>query len=168
MDEEAQRAYEEVPPQRRERIVADLVKKVLLSGIGAVFTTEEGIRSYLGELKLPKDAAQFVLNQVTKTKEDLFRVVTQEVRSFLEQTKLDDVLRSVLTTISLEISTKVRFVDERGRLEPRARSKVRLRTRSDRRDEKEVLAGVEDNVEDNIEDSVEDKVEGKVGTVDPE
>jgi hypothetical protein len=118
-------ATEEV--RKGEWALSDLVKRAILSGVGAVFMTEEGIRSYLGELKLPKEAAQFVLGQVARTKEDLFRVVTDEIRSFLESTQLDDVLRQVLTNISLEISTKVRFVDESKGLQPRAKASIKVK-----------------------------------------
>ena len=98
--------------------IADLVKKAIVSGLGSVFMTEEGIRSYLSEMKLPKEAAQFIVGQVSKTKEEMFRVVTAEIRSFLEKTQFDEVLRKVLTGISLELSTKVRFVDESQQLVP--------------------------------------------------
>ncbi len=108
------------PEAAVKKAIPDLFKRAILSGIGAVFMTEEGIRSYLSELKLPKEAAQFILGQVAKSKEDLYRIVTDEFRSFLENTQLDDVLRKVMTNISLEISTKVRFVDESGSFVPKA------------------------------------------------
>lgn len=121
-------------PSARDWAIPELVKRAILSGIGAVFMTEEGIRSYLSELKLPKEAAQFVISQVARTKEDLFRVVTDEIRAFLENTQLDEVLRKVLTNISLEISTKVRFVDEAGTLEPKAKASIKVRSNSRKRD----------------------------------
>ncbi len=120
----------------RERGIPELVKRAILSGIGAVFMTEEGIRAYLGEMKLPKEAAQFVIGQVARTKEEMLRVITDEIRSFLDNTQLDDVLRQVLTNISLEISTKVRFVDESGNYQPRARSRLRVDSKRKKRSRK--------------------------------
>ncbi len=120
-------------PATRDWAIPELVKRAILSGIGAVFMTEEGIRSYLSELKLPKEAARVVIAQVARTKEEMFRVVTDEVRSFLENTQLDDVLRKVLTNISLEISTKVRFVDESGTLQPKTKASIRVRSNSSRK-----------------------------------
>ncbi len=116
------------PEAAVRRAIPEMFKRAILSGIGAVFMTEEGIRSYLSDLKLPKEAAQFILGQVARTKEDLYRIVTDEFRSFLQNTQLDDVLRKVLTNISLEISTKVRFVDESGSFEPRARASIRVKS----------------------------------------
>ena len=106
--------------------ISEMVKRAIVSGIGAIFLTEEGIRSYIGELKLPKEAAQYILSQVGRTKEEVLRVITDEIRSFLEETQLDDVLRKVLTNISLEISTKVRFVDESGTLQPKTTAKLKV------------------------------------------
>ena len=56
-------------------VLPEFIKRGLLAGVGALFMTEEGIRSTLGDLKLPKDAAQFVISQVSRTKEDLFRII---------------------------------------------------------------------------------------------
>lgn len=106
--------------------IPEMVKKAILSGLGTIFLSEEGIRSYLSDLKLPKEAVQFLLSQVAKTKEEALRVITEEIRSFLDETQLDDVFRKVLTNISLEISTKVRFVDESGSLTPKAKAKLRV------------------------------------------
>jgi len=117
--------------------IPEMVKKAILSGISSIFLTEEGIRSYLSDLKLPKEAVQFLLSQVAKTKEEALRVITEEIRSFLDETQLDDVFRKVLTNISLEISTKVRFVDESGSLTPRARAKLRVKREGTARSKKQ-------------------------------
>ena len=114
-------------------LLPDLLKKGVLAGIGALFMTEEGARSILGEMKLPKEAAQFVLNQVSKTKEDLFGRISSEIRGFLESVSLSEELRKVLSTTSLQISTTIRFVDEEGSLQPRPKSKVTVKTTSSKK-----------------------------------
>lgn len=113
--------------------IGDYLKRAVLAGVGAVFMTEEGVRSFLGELKLPKQTAQFVLSQVAKTKEDLFKLVASEVRGFLESTRLHEELKKVLTSISLEISTKVRFIDEGQRLKPDIEPRIRVVNETRRR-----------------------------------
>ena len=105
------------------------LKKAVLAGVGALFMSEDGIRSVLSDLKLPKDVAQFLINQVARTKEDLFRVLSQELREFLESTKLAEELRSLLTTISLEINTRVRFVAVEQGVQPRTKFKVKVHRR---------------------------------------
>jgi len=121
------RPEENAEGKRIDGGISEFIKRTLLAGVGAVFMTEEGIRSMLGDMKLPKEAVQFALRQVARTKEEMFKAVAGEIRSFLESTRLADELRHLLTNISLEISTKVRFVDEADGVQPRARASVKVR-----------------------------------------
>lgn len=57
---------------------SELLKKVMSAGLGAAFMTEEHIRSYLNELKLPKDVLQVILQGATKSKEDLMNRIGNE------------------------------------------------------------------------------------------
>jgi hypothetical protein len=122
----------EMPPdegtnKRLEWALPDLLKKGILAGIGALFMTEEGARSILGELKLPKEVAQFVINQVGRTKEDLFNRISGEMRTFLESISLSDEISKILATTRLEINTTIRFVTEDDSLQPRASSVVKVK-----------------------------------------
>ena len=121
----------ELPPEEGGRKVEwalpDLLKRGVLAGIGALFMTEDGVRSILGELKLPKEAAQFVINQVGRTKEDLFRMIASEIRGFLDSTNISEELRRALTGMSLEISTTVRFVPDKEQLKPEMKSVVKVK-----------------------------------------
>ncbi len=130
----------ELPPEEGGRKIEwalpDLLKRGILAGIGALFMTEDGVRSILGELKLPKEAAQFVINQVAKTKEDLFRMIASEIRGFLESTNISEELRRALTGMSLEISTKVRFLPEQDQLRPEMKSKVKVKGRGRKKEAK--------------------------------
>jgi hypothetical protein len=127
----------ELPPEEGGRKVEwalpDLLKRGILAGIGALFMTEDGVRSILGELKLPKEAAQFVVNQVAKTKEDLFRMIASEIRGFLESTNISEELRSAMTGMSLEISTTVRFVPDQDKIKPEMKSSVKVKSQGRKR-----------------------------------
>src|SRR4051812_3482267 len=41
--------------------LSDMMKKALFAGIGAVFMTEESVRAYVSESKLPRELAQYVI-----------------------------------------------------------------------------------------------------------
>src|SRR4051794_41295933 len=69
-------------------VIPELVRKVAVAGLGAVFMTEEGIRNLAGQLKLPKEALGMVLGQAEKTKEEIGRVISEELRRFLQSEKL--------------------------------------------------------------------------------
>lgn len=59
--------------------MSDLLKKLVSAGIGAAFMTEEHIRTYLSEMKLPKEMMNFLLQGATKSKEELMSRVGGEV-----------------------------------------------------------------------------------------
>src|SRR5688572_17000618 len=63
--------------------VLEVVKKLFSVGIGAAFMTEESIRSYLGDIKLPKDVLQFVLQSANKGKDELVTRVSKEIGTIL-------------------------------------------------------------------------------------
>ena len=63
----------------RSKGVSDAIKKVISAGIGAAFMTEESIRSYLAEVKLPKDVLNVLIHSASKSKEELLDRVGNEV-----------------------------------------------------------------------------------------
>lgn len=108
----------------------DLLRRVLVSGVGALFMTEEGIRSLVKEMKLPKEVIGAVVAQADRTKSDIARVVGTEVRSFLESTRMREELVRMLTQIRLEVRAEVGFKtrdDESTVFEPTVRGKVAVK-----------------------------------------
>lgn len=96
--------------RRLEQFIPDIVRRTILGGISAVFTTEEGIRKLASEVSLPKDVANFLLQQATNSKDEVLRVVAKEVRGFLESANLSHEIAKLLTQLSLEVKTEVRFI----------------------------------------------------------
>ena len=75
-----------------------------------MFTTEEGIRKIAPDLQLPKDVANYLIQQAAASKDELFRVVGKELRGFLESVNLSGELQKLLTSLSFEIKTEIRFI----------------------------------------------------------
>ena len=96
--------------RRLEQFIPDIVRRTILGGIGAVFTSEEAIRKLAGEVTLPKDVVSFLLQSANNSKDEVLRVVAKEVRSFLESANLSHELAKLLTQLSLELKTEVRFI----------------------------------------------------------
>jgi hypothetical protein len=63
----------------------DLLKKLVSAGIGAAFMTEESIRNYLGELKLPKDVLNIILQGASKSKQELMDRVGNEIIKIVQK-----------------------------------------------------------------------------------
>ncbi len=59
--------------------MTDLLKKLVSAGVGAAFMTEESIRNYLGELKLPKEVLGTLIQGANKSKEELVNRVGAEI-----------------------------------------------------------------------------------------
>lgn len=97
---------------RLEGMVPDIVKKAMVSGLGAIFMTEETIRTTLSDM--PKEAVNFLVNQADQTKEQLLNLIAHEVREFLESADLSEELAKVLARLTLDIRTQIRFVPSEG------------------------------------------------------
>jgi hypothetical protein len=116
--------------KRLERVVRELVRKVIETGYERLSEGPENVRHLVSELKLPKEALGAVLGTLDDTKNGLYRVVAREVRDFLEHSNLaEDIVRG-LTALSFEIKTEVRFIPNEARPErptPDVRSKVSVK-----------------------------------------
>lgn len=93
----------------RPGFVPEFVRKVAVAGLGALFMTEEGLRSLAGQLKLPKEALGFILSQAEKTKDDLGRVLSDEVGRYLRSDKLRDELLKFVSGLTIEVKAEVRL-----------------------------------------------------------
>lgn len=65
--------------------LAETLKKVFATGVSAAFMTEEGIRSYLGELKLPKEILNIILQSANKSKDEITQRVTKEALQIMQK-----------------------------------------------------------------------------------
>jgi len=116
----------------RAGFVPEFMRKVAVAGLGAIFMTEEGIRSLAGQLKLPKEVLGYILGQAEKTKDEVGRVVSEELRRFLQSEKLRDELIKLVSGMTIEVKAQIRLVPpeesekgEQGESEaPPARTKV--------------------------------------------
>jgi hypothetical protein len=103
---------EDLPPEEMKRlsgIVPDIVRRAVLTGVGALFMTEEGIRNLVGDMKMPKDALAFLIAQADKTRSEVARVVTHEVRRFLESETLRREMWKLLTGVTLEVNATIQL-----------------------------------------------------------
>ncbi len=124
--------------QRLEHLVPELVKKTFAAGMGAVFSTDEGIRKIARDVSLP-DVVGYVASSADGAKDKVFEIVARETRDFLANLNLTEEIAKILTTLSFEIKTEVRFIpnSERfGGAEPDVKASVRLK-RADKPDDKD-------------------------------
>lgn len=126
--------------RRLESVIPDLIKKAVIGGVDRTMEAQESIRTFIAESKLPKEVANAIFQQIDQTKDGLFRVVAKEIRSFLEAIDFQRELQKLLTTVSFEIKTEIRFIpndaapEKLGRPDVKAAMKVK---RADREKDRE-------------------------------
>lgn len=94
----------------RGRFVSEFVRRTALAGLSAVFMSEEGVRRLASQLKLPKEALGFLLAQADKTKDELGRIIAEEVRKVLQSERLRDELQSLLAGMTIEVKAEIRLL----------------------------------------------------------
>ncbi|MDF1563442.1 MAG: hypothetical protein P1V51_10370 [Deltaproteobacteria bacterium] len=131
-DDDDEEILDEPLRRRLEGYVPEAVKKLALAGVGALFLTEEGIRSVLSEMKLPREAVSGVLSQTEKARSELFRMIAEEFRRFLEHANISGELSKVLTNVTVDVNATIAFRrNEEGKLETDVKSDVKRRRGGD-------------------------------------
>lgn len=132
--------------RKLERLIPVIIKRLVETGYekfseGYERLSDSNMRHLVSELKLPKEALNLILAQIDETKNGLYRVTAKEIRDFLEHTNLSEELTKVLTTLSFEIKTEVRFIPndaKAGPPKPDVKASVRVK-RDDSTEEDEAL-----------------------------
>ncbi len=65
--------------------VGDALKKLLAAGVSAAFMTEESIRAFVGDMKLPKETLNLLLTGAAKSKEALTTRVGEEISGIIRK-----------------------------------------------------------------------------------
>jgi hypothetical protein len=102
--------YEQVGREGRAGFVPEFVRKMAVAGLGAIFMTEEGIRNLAGQLKLPKEVLGFILSQAERTKDEVGRVLADELRRFLQSEKLREEFVKLMSGMALDVRAQIRLV----------------------------------------------------------
>ena len=109
----------------KQSIVPESIRKVLVTGVSALFMTEEGIRNMLSDMRLPKDAMGYLVQQTERTRRELFRVVSDEIKGVLKKTDLTRELRRAMQGMKVQVRAEIRFVDEKERPEVSVKGRVK-------------------------------------------
>jgi hypothetical protein len=116
--------------------VADAVRKAVMTGLGAVFLTEEGARKLAREWKLPKEIVGYVVNQAGGAKDEIVRIVGEEVRKFFESEALRREFLRALSSMSIEVHAEVRLkpteIGDTSLVVPEVKAAVKPRLRKTR------------------------------------
>src|SRR6476620_7666602 len=101
--------------RRLEGVIPEIVRRAVELGVEKAAEAPDNLKSFVGDLKLPKEIAHYLLAQIDETKNGLFRVVAKEMRDFLEHTNFAGEVQKLLTTVQFEVNTTIRFTPNDGR-----------------------------------------------------
>ena len=93
----------------------DVVRELALTGIAAVFMTEDSIRKRLKELKVPKELMGMFMEGVAKKKDDLTGVIGNEVGKMLSNIDISEELGKVLKTHKIHFDAKISFEPKKAK-----------------------------------------------------
>jgi hypothetical protein len=105
-----------------EGVIPELIKRAVELGVEKARESPDNLKQFVGDMKLPKEIASYLLQQIDETKNGLFRVVAKEIRDFLEQTNFGGEIQKVLTTVQFEVNTTIRFTPNEQRADRRSAS----------------------------------------------
>ena len=89
--------------------IADLVREIAMTGIATVFMTEDTIRSYFKELRLPKEMMSLVLDGIHRKKDDVYGLVANEVHKMFEKFELSSEIAKFLSSHQIQVQAKIQF-----------------------------------------------------------
>lgn len=99
----------------------DTVKKVLTAGVSAAFLTEESLRAYVSELKLPKEALNLLIQGASKSKEEMTQRVTKEIVAIIHKIDFVKEASRFVETHKFKITAEIDIIKkETNKSEPKA------------------------------------------------
>jgi len=100
---------------RIESVIPEILKRAVELGVEKARESPDNLKQFVTDLKVPKEIAHYLLQQIDETKNGLFRVVAKEIRDFLEHTNFAGEMQKILTTVQFEVNTTIRFTPNDGR-----------------------------------------------------
>lgn len=114
--------------RRLEGYMPDMVKRAASNGLNSFLQTEEGVRTLINAV-VPKEAFGVIADQLEKSRDDVVRLITAEFREFLNRIDLPHEIQRVLTSLSVEVKTEIRFVpNDRAVVRPSVKTKTRVKS----------------------------------------
>lgn len=98
-------------------LFSETLKKVFTTGVSAAFMTEENIRSYLQELKLPKEILNVIIQSANKSKDDITQRVSKEIIGIFNKIDWITELSKFAETHKFKISAEIDIIKKEPKVE---------------------------------------------------
>ncbi len=104
-------------PDERPRRMSDTVRKALAQGFRAARSSEEKLRGMVSEA-MPKEVVTYLKGAIDSGRDELVRIVGNQTRKFLEGIDVGGEVSKILTSLSFEIRTEIRFIPNDQKVKP--------------------------------------------------
>lgn len=91
----------------KDNKLGDMLKKVLTTGVTAAFMTEEGVRTLLKDLPLPKDMVAGLVENAKNTKTEFVSSVKNELKSYLDKIDLSKEIDKIVEKYDFEVKANI-------------------------------------------------------------
>lgn len=93
--------------------LADILKKVVNTGVSAAFMTEDAIKNMVGDLPLPKELVQGLISNAKNTRDDFIMSVKTELKERLERIDVSKEIDRILENYDVEVNAKIKFTPKK-------------------------------------------------------
>lgn len=90
--------------------ITDTLKKLFTAGVSGALLSEELIRGYLADSKLPKELLQLVLQGAQKSKDEITGRVSKEIISLLKQVDFTKEMTKFAETHKFRINAEIEVI----------------------------------------------------------
>lgn len=95
--------------ENKESKFSDVIKKVVSTGIGAAFMTEEAVKQMVSEIPLPKEFLNSLVQNAKNTKDDVVNTIKTELKTRLDKLDVTKEIDKILENYDLEVNAKISF-----------------------------------------------------------
>ena len=99
------------------RGVSESVRKAIASGFKSVVQSEEWLRSTIAD-SMPKELITYMKSATDNTRDEVVRVIGAQAKRFFEGVDIGGEIQKILTTLSFEIKTEIRFIPNDKSVKP--------------------------------------------------
>lgn len=89
--------------------ISEAMKKIVLTGVGTIFLTEETVRNFLGEMRLPKEMWAGFIENAQKTKSEFLQTFAKEAAQVLSRVDVAAEAQKFLQGHKVRISIELDF-----------------------------------------------------------
>ncbi len=104
-------------PEDEGRGLRDALKKAIGSGFKSVMGSEEWVRTTVKEA-FPKELVSYMKRQADTVRDEVIRIFGAQTKRFVDGIDVGGEIQKILTALSFEIKTEIRFIPNDQKVKP--------------------------------------------------